>query len=447
MPQPQNKKFLAQKQREERQKKIIIIGTITVLVIVFGLITYGIVDRFVLKPNTAVLTLNSKKVTAIDFEQRIRYERFRSINEVYQMLEFIQSLGGTPEVFNYFGGQIMSAVNKLEQPSLIGQEVLQNMSDELIILVEAEKMGIEVEDSQVEAEIQQLFGFFPEGSPTPEPTIEIQPTSTLTSLQQTLIPPTATTELEDEEEQENPPTNTPEGEESPQEEPDPTPTLLLQPTEYTAELYQENYQDYLDVLSNEGIKEETFWEIVRVFMIQRKIFNEITKDIPNMEEQVWARHILVEDEETANEVAEKLADGEDFVELAATYSVDTSNKDLGGDLGWFGRGMMVATFEEVAFALEVGEISEPLETSFGWHIIQSLGKEQRQIDQSTYDQARNAAFGEWLLQKRTEYQVETNENWMEYIPTEPVLPQAVLDYLMQVQSGMQAPLPTAVPQQ
>jgi len=86
-------------------------------------------------------------------------------------------------------------------------------------------------------------------------------------------------------------------------------------------------------------------------------------------EEVMASHILVETEEEAIEIHLQLSEGADFAELARERSIDPGSGSQGGDLGWFGRGMMVAPFEEAAFALEIGELSDIVESEFGFHII------------------------------------------------------------------------------
>jgi foldase protein PrsA len=95
-------------------------------------------------------------------------------------------------------------------------------------------------------------------------------------------------------------------------------------------------------------------------------------------EQVRARHILVADRATADTVEAKLKAGGDFAALAKQYSTDTSTKDKGGELGFFGRGQMVPAFQDAAFALPVGAISAPVKSPFGWHVIQVEEKKPAQ---------------------------------------------------------------------
>ncbi len=85
--------------------------------------------------------------------------------------------------------------------------------------------------------------------------------------------------------------------------------------------------------------------------------------------QVKARHILVEDEATAKEVKAKLDAGEDFAALVTQYSKDTGSVSAGGDLGYFAKGVMVPEFDAVAFSSPIGTISEPVQSQFGYHII------------------------------------------------------------------------------
>ena len=143
--------------------------------------------------------------------------------------------------------------------------------------------------------------------------------------------------------------------------------------------------------------------------------NKISFDVP---EQVKANHILVADEEKAKEVKAKLSAGGDFAALAKEYSTDASNKDLGGDLGFFSKGDMVAEFENVAFTLKVGDVSEPVKTEFGYHIIKVA--EKKEAKTATYEDNKArikdilmaeklpAAFDTWMQERYSEYKIENS---------------------------------------
>ncbi|QEL24795.1 peptidylprolyl isomerase [Bosea sp. F3-2] len=100
----------------------------------------------------------------------------------------------------------------------------------------------------------------------------------------------------------------------------------------------------------------------------KKLYDETTKAMAP-EEEAHARHILVEDEAQAKAVVERLKKGEDFAKVATDVSKDPGSGKEGGDLGWFTKDRMVPEFAEAAFKLKKGEVSEPVKSQFGWHII------------------------------------------------------------------------------
>lgn len=130
--------------------------------------------------------------------------------------------------------------------------------------------------------------------------------------------------------------------------------------------------------------EEQFKKTLKVALLQEKA---AAKDIKvtekemkdyykNLKPEIKASHILVEDEKTAKEVLAKLDKGAKFEALAKEYSKDTGSAEKGGDLGWFGAGKMVPEFEEAAYKLKVGEISNPVKSQFGYHIIKLTDKKK-----------------------------------------------------------------------
>lgn len=118
----------------------------------------------------------------------------------------------------------------------------------------------------------------------------------------------------------------------------------------------------------------------------QKAYDERFKDAKPQTEYN-AAHILVETEEEANAIKAELAAGGDFAEIAKAKSTDTGSGANGGDLGWFGLGMMVKPFEDAVVAAKVGELTGPVKSEFGYHLI--MVKETRIAEKPTLDQLRD----------------------------------------------------------
>lgn len=115
-------------------------------------------------------------------------------------------------------------------------------------------------------------------------------------------------------------------------------------------------------------------------------------------EQIKAAHILLEDEETAVSVLEEIKGGEiTFEEAAKEYSTGPS-AEKGGELGFFSKGQMVPEFEEEAFKLETGELSEPVKTQYGWHLIKVL--DRKPAKQKTLDESRGQIYEKLMSEKQ-----------------------------------------------
>lgn len=149
---------------------------------------------------------------------------------------------------------------------------------------------------------------------------------------------------------------------------------------------------------------------------QIEAYFEENKDSLGQSAKVEASHILTETKEEAEEIKAQLADGADFAEVAKEQSTDTVSAENGGQLGTFGAGEMAPEFEEAAFAMEVGGISEPVETEFGFHIIKvtdkteatapTLENSKEQIEGLLFDEQLNSEYTTWLAEKQASYDIE-----------------------------------------
>ncbi|SHM09833.1 foldase protein PrsA [Caldanaerovirga acetigignens] len=146
---------------------------------------------------------------------------------------------------------------------------------------------------------------------------------------------------------------------------------------------------------------------IKISEEELKDYFEQNKDYFSQEKEIRARHILVDDEKTANEIYKRLKVGEDFSKLASEYSEDETTKNQGGDLGFFKRGEMVKEFEDVAFSLKEGEFSSPVKTQYGYHIIKV--EEIKEAKQANFDESREK-IKEILLNQKVQEQYDA---WMQ----------------------------------
>ncbi|MDM5305115.1 peptidylprolyl isomerase [Peribacillus frigoritolerans] len=155
----------------------------------------------------------------------------------------------------------------------------------------------------------------------------------------------------------------------------------------TDELKAQMGENFETALASSGYKSEAdLKRALKIGMLQEKAAvadikvkeADVKKAYEDYKPQIKARHILVEDEKTANEVKAKLDKGEDFAKLAKEYSTDTGTAEKGGELGWFGQGEMVPAFEEQAYKMKKDEISKPIKSDYGYHIIQLLDTKEKE---------------------------------------------------------------------
>jgi len=419
-PRVVTKKHVARLERERRQVMIVRTVAIIMIGVVAILLGYGYFDATYLQKQKPVAEVNGEKISIEHFQERVQLQRVNLAN-LYQRYQFFQQNFGMDVT-----QQIQEVEFYLQSPEALGQLVIDQMTEEALIRQEAGKRGITASDDEVEQAVQEAYSFFPNGTPTPTITPTAFEYPTLTSEQLTIYPSTATPTTA--------PTSTPE----PTSTPDasvtatpterasgrPTPTFVPEDatptaTPYTLEGFQTEYQTTVDQFKSYGISEEIVREVYRNNILREKLMEVITGDQPTTEEQVWARHILVDTEGEATAVEELLKNGSDFARLAREFSSDTGSGSQGGDLGWFGKGAMVPEFEDAAFNQPIGEIGEPIKSQFGYHIIQVLDRRELPLSASQLQQNRDTAFNDWLSTVKAEADIVNYDTWRSQIPPMP----------------------------
>ena len=422
-PRIASKKHIARLERERQQVNLIRSVAIGGIVIVLLLLVYGYLDVNVLQQQKPVAEVNGDVIKLGSWQERVRFQRANLLNQL-NLYQYYQQV---------FGMDMSQQINQisvfLQTPETLGQQVLDQMIDEAFIRQEAERRGITVTDAEVQEEIETAYAFFPSGTPTPTITPTEFLTPTLSAQQLEIYPSTATpTEA---------PTETLEPTSTPDRSVTKTPTATVAPatptfvpdlptataTPYTEEGFNQEYTNSLNEFKAYNVSEETFRDVYRNQIYRRKLLEELGADVPHTEEQVWARHILVDSEEKANILYEQLTNGGDFAELARENSLDTGSGAQGGILDWSPYSAFVTEFADAAFSQPIGEIGKPVKSQFGYHIIQVIDRQERPLSADAYQQALETALTDWLDKSKADATeagtLVTYDIWQANIPTEP----------------------------
>lgn len=151
---------------------------------------------------------------------------------------------------------------------------------------------------------------------------------------------------------------------------------------------------------------ELEWSL-RQTMLASEMIELITGPISDSAEHVHARHILVDNQELAEQLRANLIEGADFGELAAEYSLDLSTRIGGGDLGWISRGMLtLPELERAALELNEGEFGPVVESSLGFHVVEVIGRELRPLSSEARSNIHRQAVEDWLRSRRETADIE-----------------------------------------
>lgn len=399
---------LSRRERDALKRRAVIAGAGFVAALIVLILLYAYLNEYVLQARTTVARVGDTSIRASEYAEVLGTELAHRVHYTRQVQQTLPKLVAE-EIDN--PTNLSNATSRLlaqqeQQLQFLPSYVLEQMIEAIIVRQEAAARGFTFTDAErIEATTaylnevseallrSQIISFIP---PPPSEVLEVLPLTADDEIRQsdellmraelqktptpTPVPPT--------------PTPTPEPVTPTPLVPTPTPALDARVAAY---------------LTATGMSREIFDERVQDFWWRRLLEQAAVAEVPASSPQVRARHILVATEEDAALAKERLDAGEDFAELAKEMSLDPSAQVNGGDLGWFPKGVMTPTFELAAFELEPGIIGDPIQSPFGFHIIQVLERaDDVPLEANALAQLQMRAFSTLLAERKGELNVERN---------------------------------------
>ncbi len=361
---PMTKRELSRWQKQKKQERLALGFVIATIAVVAGIILFGIWREILSRPSQVVARVGSTSITLGNLSDEAKY-RAKTLDrqieltnsQLLQAKSQAQSDSTSSFLVQYIQQQVQQLALERAQLSA-ASTLLEELVERELIRQEVLKRGSNVTADDVTAEIQ----------------LEFQPTA---SASETVSDTTAITDTV-------------------------VATPAPSPTPVPADAWKTRYQD---TLKTYNITDPDFRRFtIEPVVWRQKLIAFIGTTVPTTTEQVKASHILVATEEEAKTVLGLLAQNPppNFGELAAQYSTDSGTNTKGGDLGWFPRGVMDSAFEVAAFALQPGQVSGVVSTTFGFHIIKLESRDANHpLTTDQLDQNKTQAFSDWLSARKT----------------------------------------------
>lgn len=406
----------SRRDQEAQFQRLFLLSMIGVAGVIVLILVGGSVYEYVVKPNAVIAEVNGHEI------RRREYWKYQSIvlyNQARTYESFaVQTQGDQQQQFLQFAASFDAQRGDVWGSTDVSAATVQQMVEDQLYLDGAEALGIQVTDE--EAERYALNQFAPPSAPlvTPQPSPTLIPeraaaateTAEALATQQSIAlgtpvaspvsgTPQATPVTSD-----GTPMATPVADAAAS--PEATPNLQdsLQAAEAEYDIFQDNVFEDANLSEDDYIR---LW--ARPQLVRERVVHEVTSQVPQTAEQVNAQHILVATEDLANQLYEQATSGADFGALARANSTDTVTSATGGQLGWFTRLEVDPALAEAAFALEPAQISEPIETEYGWQIVKvNDTDDDRPLSDTQYQLATTEAIDTWVEDQRAQADISSD---------------------------------------
>ncbi len=380
-------KHKSHRARQERMDRIAKISTYGVIGLVVSILVFGALYEYSWKPNKAVARVGDQKITLADYQGLYAYRAVTLWDELSTLNDYVDYFNSSEDL-SFLVSTYESEIETVQQEI---QELPTTVLDELLNYAiarrEAEARGIVITDEEVQLEVESTFGYDREADAASATAIAAAETITATLVPTATTVPTAivtdsitTTETV---------TATVEATATPTEVP-----MTQEEYETTADSY------FTSIEAASGYTKEDLYKLVENSLYLEAVQNAIMAEAPTTAEQIYLWRMAFDTEEEAQTARELVLAGASFEEMAQERE-ENLDMSVSAEVGWVPAAQMSDALAEVAFALEVGETSEPVETSNGWELLKVTDQaEDMELDEYSLSLVQEDAADAWFAEQR-----------------------------------------------